>query len=64
MLNAPSNSLKPFGYLKYSCNFVAQLYSKDMERFFNTAGPNRPDDNYTLEPLNRFDLDDIMTMIR
>ncbi len=35
-----------------------------MERFFNTAGPNTPEDCYTLDPLMRFDLDDILTMIR
>ena len=28
-----------------------------MERFFNTAGPNRPNFNYTLDPLKRFDLE-------
>ena len=26
-----------------------------MERFFNTAGPNIPEDNYTIDPLSRFD---------
>ncbi len=35
-----------------------------MERFFNTAGPNIPEDNYTINPLKRFDLDDILTLIR
>ena len=35
-----------------------------MERFFNTAGPNIPEDNYTIEPLSRFDLDDMLTLIR
>ncbi|MBQ9556800.1 MAG: AAA family ATPase, partial [Muribaculaceae bacterium] len=35
-----------------------------MERFFNTAGPNIPEDNYTIDPLKRFDLDDILTLIR
>ena len=35
-----------------------------MERFFNTAGPNRPDFNYTLDPLKRFDLDEILLLIR
>lgn len=35
-----------------------------MERFFNTAGPNRPNFNYTLDPLKRFDLDEILTLIR
>lgn len=35
-----------------------------MERFFNTAGPNNPEDSYTLDPLSRFDLDDILTLIR
>lgn len=34
-----------------------------MERFFNTAGPNNIEDSYTLDPLARFDLDDIMTLI-
>ena len=35
-----------------------------MERFFNTAGPNIPEDNYTLNPLSRFDLDEMLTLIR
>ena len=35
-----------------------------MERFFNTAGPQKPDINYTIDPLSRFDLDDILTLIR
>lgn len=35
-----------------------------MERFFNTAGPNIPEDNYTIDPLTRLDLDDILTLIR
>lgn len=34
-----------------------------MERFFNTAGPNRPSKNYTIDPLSRFDLDDVLTLI-
>ena len=34
-----------------------------MERFFNTAGPQTPD-SYTIDPLSRFDLDDILTLIR
>ena len=34
-----------------------------MERFFNTAGPQTPD-SYTIPPLSRFDLDDILTLIR
>ena len=35
-----------------------------MERFFNTAGPNRIEDNYTIDPLTRFDLEDILMLIR
>ena len=34
-----------------------------MERFFNTAGPQTRD-SYTIDPLSRFDLDEIMTLIR
>ena len=34
-----------------------------MERFFNTAGPNRPEKEYTIDPLSRFDLEDILTLI-
>ena len=34
-----------------------------MERFFNTAGPNRPDFNYTIDPLSRFDLEEILMLI-
>lgn len=32
-------------------------------RFFNTAGPVRADDHYCLDPLQRFSLPDIMTLI-
>ena len=35
-----------------------------MERFFNTAGPNRPEVEYTINPLSRFDLNDIMALIQ
>ncbi len=35
-----------------------------MERFFNTAGPNRPSKNYTIDPLSRFDLDDMLMLIQ
>ena len=34
-----------------------------MERFFNTAGPQTPD-SYTIDPLSRFDLEEILLMIR
>jgi len=43
-------------------NFAQNSWS--MERFFNTAGPNNSSDSYTLNPLKRIDLDDIMTLIR
>ena len=35
-----------------------------MERFFNTAGPQQPDIHYTIDPLSRFDLDDVLMLIR
>ena len=35
-----------------------------MERFFNTAGPNNPELEYTLDPLTRFDLDELLMLIR
>lgn len=35
-----------------------------MERFFNTAGPNRPEEQYTIDPLTRFDLDEVLMLIR
>ena len=35
-----------------------------MERFFNTAGPNNPAMQYTIDPLSRFDLEDILMLIR
>ena len=34
-----------------------------MERFFNTAGPNRAEYEYTLDPLSRIDLDDVLSYI-
>ena len=35
-----------------------------MERFFNTAGPQKPEDNYTIDPLRRLDLEEVTTLIR
>ena len=35
-----------------------------MERFFNTAGPQIPEDNYTIDPLKRLDLEEILSLIR
>jgi len=35
-----------------------------MERFFNTAGPQIPADNYTIDPLSRFNLDEMLSLIR
>ena len=35
-----------------------------MERFFNTAGPQKPDINYCIAPLSRFNLDEILSLIR
>ena len=35
-----------------------------MERFFNTAGPNRPEQEYTIDPLSRFDLEEVLDLIR
>ncbi len=35
-----------------------------IERFFNTAWPNNPELQYTIDPLNRFDLDDILMLIK
>ena len=32
-------------------------------RFFNTEGPVRADDHYTLPPLQRWDLEEILTLI-
>ena len=34
-----------------------------MERFFNTAGPQKPDINYSVDPLSRFNLDEILSLI-
>lgn len=33
-------------------------------RFFNTAGPIKPDIHYNIDPLVRIDIDEIMTLIR
>ena len=35
-----------------------------MERFFNTAGPQKVDINYTIDPLSRINIDDIKSLIR
>ena len=33
-------------------------------RFFSTAGPVRPDDHYAIAPLDRMDVDELLTLIR
>ena len=33
-------------------------------RFFNTAGPVRPDRHYCIPPLDRLDLDDVLALVR
>ena len=33
-------------------------------RFFNTEGPVRPDDHYTIAPLDRMDIDELLGLIR
>ena len=33
-------------------------------RFFNTEGPVRPDDHYTIHPLDRMDVDELLGLIR
>ncbi len=33
-------------------------------RFFNTAGPIKPDMNYHIPPLERLDLDDVLALIQ
>ena len=34
-----------------------------MEKFFNTAGPQKADINYCIDPLSRFNLDEILSLI-
>jgi len=34
-----------------------------MEKFFNTAGPNKSDIHYEISPLSRFDLDEVLMLI-
>ena len=33
-------------------------------RFFNTEGPVRPDDHYAIAPLDRMDVDELLSLIR
>ena len=35
-----------------------------MERYFNTAGPNNAELEYTIDPLSRFDLDELLLLFR
>lgn len=35
-----------------------------MEKFFNTAGPNKSNIHYEIDPLTRFDLDEVMMLIQ
>lgn len=39
------------------------LYNGGMMRFFNTAGPVKCDNHYCLPPLERFDLDEVISLI-
>ena len=34
-----------------------------MERIFNVAGPNKPNMEYTIAPLTRVDLDEVLNLI-
>lgn len=36
----------------------------NMEKFFNTEGPNKPEMHYTIDPLSRWDLEEVLTLIR
>lgn len=35
-----------------------------MEKFFNTAGPNKAEIHYEIDPLSRFDLNEVLMLIR
>lgn len=35
-----------------------------MEKFFNTGAPNKMEMHYTLDPLHRWDLEEVLTLIR
>ena len=35
-----------------------------MERFFNTAGPIKPELHYNIDPLKRFDLEELLLLVR
>lgn len=35
----------------------------DIERFFNTSGPQKLDMNYSINSLSRFDLEDMLSLI-
>ena len=63
-----NGSSKTFGRKNLAIrNLFVTLQAKilrDMERFFNTAGPQQPDIHYTVDPLSRFDLDDVLMLIR
>lgn len=47
------------GIISYFC----RKFCESMERFFNTAGPNRSEVEYTLDPLKRLDLDEVLALI-
>lgn len=52
------------GICRKSTIFAIESMIVVMERFFNTAGPQTPRQCYTIDPLRRIDLDDILTLIR
>lgn len=35
-----------------------------MEKFFNTAGPVRPEEHYLIDPLLRIDLDEVLFLLQ
>mgnify|MGYP001211083660 CR=1 FL=1 len=50
----------------FLCELGGQFQHKNREfsmKFFNRAGPIRPEDHYHLNPLERFDFEDFLFLI-
>ena len=47
-----------------ACATVRGKYHHRPMRFFNTEGPVRPDKHYAIQPLDRVNVDEFLTLIR
>ena len=51
-------------YRHAGCRALMQKPRNEAMRFFNTTGPVNPADHYCIPPLERFDLDEVLALVR